>query len=479
MAQPDMSDGIENGGGREMRRRHWIILAILAVVEIASALYLAWLNPVQGYDENWYLISSHRIAGATALPYAHHRPPVFPILLALFGDYNRLVPGIAHIGSAALTFIILRRLVTLRLAISGVVVFMASYQLRTYNVLLLTEMTTIFLLLLATYCFLVHRPFLLGVVATLLVMTHWSMATVGLVVSAVYIMRCRWRPCGMFVAGASLAATPFLIVSAAAYGNPLAPALANFAVQSGGTNDWWFYVREFPLLSLPLIIGGLAAGGWVIANRRNWRNLPWYDFCVLLLGIIVARVMLLHVVGPKGVRFLVPLIPMLLLLTLLMLRHYGQGIPRLQWAALAILLISVLPDRQWVYYIHDLARNPVKQIADLKDTLATFASDQAVYTDLNDLAVMGRTGHPAVAVTGPGSWHHQLYNRPACTRGEIPEGVLYLTWDPGPLEVIAAASPARHRPLSLVRWRTGGQPHAGASVLSSTAATSEAESTPH
>ncbi len=189
--------------------------------------------------------------------------------------------------------------------------------------------------------------------------------------------------------------------------------------------------------------------------------------------------MLLHVVGPKGVRFLVPLIPMLLLLTLLMLRHYGGGMPRLQWAALVILLISVLPDRQWVYYIHDLGRNPVKQIADLKDTLATFAPDQVVYTDLNDLAVTGRTGRPAVAVTGPGSWHHQLYNRPACTREEIPEGALYLTWNPGPLEVIAASSPARHRSLSLVTWRIGGEPHAGASVLSSTTTTTEAESTPH
>lgn len=462
-----------------MRRRHWIILALLAAVEIATAMYLAWLNPVQGYDENWYLINSHRIAGATALPYAHHRPPMFPILLALFGDYSRLVPGIAHIGSAALTFIILRRLVTVRLAIAGVVVFMASYQLRTYNVLLLTEMTTIFLLLLATYCFLVHRPFLLGVVVTLLVMTHWSMATVALVVVVVYGMRCRWRPCGVFVGGALLAAMPFLITFAATYGNPLAPALANFAVQSGGANDWWFYVREFPLLSLPLIIGGFAAGGWVITNRRDRRNLSWYDFCVLLLGIIVARVMLLHVVGPKGVRFLVPLIPMLLSLTLLMIGYYGHGRPRLQWVALTILLISVLPDRQWVYYIHDLARNPVKQIADLEDTLATFASDQTVYTDLNDLAVMGRTGRPAVAVTGPGSWHHQLYDRPACTREEIPEGALYLTWDPGPLGVIATASPARHRPLSLVRWRIGRQPQAGASALSSITTSLEAESTPH
>lgn len=474
-----MSAGIEAGAAYRIRRWHWLILAVLAVIEIASALYLAWLNPVQGYDENWYLINSHRIAGAAALPYAHHRPPMFPILLALFGDYSRLVPGIAHIGSAVLIFIILRRLATLRLAIAGVVVFMASYQLRTYNVLLLTEMTTIFLLLLATYCFLVHKPFLLGVVVTLLVMTHWSMATVVLVVPGVYIMRRRWRPCGVFIGGASLAAMPFLIASAAAYGNPLAPALANLAVQSGGTNDWWFYVREFPLLSLPLIIGGLAACGWVIANRKDWRNVPWYDLSVLLLGIIVARVMLLHVVDPKGVRFLVPLIPLLLFLTLLMIGYYGHARPRLQWAALTILLISVLPDRHWAYYIHDLARNPVRQIADLKDALADLAPDQIVYTDLNDLAVMGRTGRPAVAVTGPGSWHHQLYNRPACTREEIPEGALYLTWNPGPLEVIAASSPARDRPLSLVRWRIGGQPHTVVSVLSSTAATSQAESTPH
>ena len=69
-----------------MRRGHWVLLGVLCAVEIVSAVYLVSLNPVQGYDENWYLINAHRFRGVTTLPYALHRPPMFPMLLACFGD---------------------------------------------------------------------------------------------------------------------------------------------------------------------------------------------------------------------------------------------------------------------------------------------------------------------------------------------------------------------------------------------------------
>src|SRR3990172_7079524 len=70
-------------------------LVCLAILEVSSALFLASINPVRGYDENWYLINSHRLQGITALPYAAFRPPMLPALLALVGSSYWLVPGLA------------------------------------------------------------------------------------------------------------------------------------------------------------------------------------------------------------------------------------------------------------------------------------------------------------------------------------------------------------------------------------------------
>lgn len=441
----------------EMRRGHWVLLGVLCAVEIVSAVYLVSLNPVQGYDENWYLINAHRFRGVTTLPYALHRPPMFPMLLACFGDYYRLVPALAHIGSAAVLFMLFRRLVNPTCAIAGLVVFMACGQLREYNVLLLTEMPSIFLLLLAVYCFVTTRSFLMGVVTTLLVMTHWSMAIVPPVVAVVFVARQRWAECVWFVAGITAAAIPFLVAFVVAYGDPLLPVLVNLSAQTGGPNDWLFYLREGIGPPVPFILGGIAAVGWVLATRARPARRLEYEVCLLLLGLIAARIVLIHMIIPKGARFLVPLIPMLLVLTGLMIRFWALRAPRLQWMAWAVLLVAVLPGRRQLYYFHDLRSDRVHQIHELKEFLETLDASETIFTDLNDLAVMGHTGHPAVAVLADGSWHHAFLSRKACTRESIPDGALYLTWDPGKLDVLASSSATRHGKLSLVRWQRGGE----------------------
>jgi len=447
----------DDAGTNEMRRSHWVLLGVLGVVEIVSAVYLASLNPVQGYDENWYLINAHRFGGITTLPYAFHRPPMFPLLLACFGDCYRLVPALAHIGSAAVLFILCKRLTGPTCAMAGLVVFMACGQLREYNVLLLTEMPSILLLLLVIYCFVAARSFLMGVVVTLLVMTHWSMAVVPPVVALVYAVRQRWADCVRFAAGTAVAVIPFLVAFTMAYGDPLSPVRVNLSAQTGGPNDWLFYLREGIVPAVPLILGGVAAVGWALSTRVRPARRMEYEVCLLLLGVIAARIVLIHMIIPKGARFLVPLVPMLLILTVLMIRFWALRAPRLQWVAWAILLVAVLPGRQQLYYFHDLRNDRVHQIHELKNFIETPDPKEIIFTDLNDLAVMGHTGHPAVAVIADGSWHHALLSREACTRESIPIGALYLTWAPGQLDVLASSSTSRHGKLSLVRWQRGGE----------------------
>ena len=447
-----------NGGlaGRPpMSRGHWIVLSSLAFAEVVSALYLASINPAQGYDETWYLLNALHIRGVPSLPYHCNRPPMLPLLLAAFGPYYKLVPALAHMGSTALIFLILRRLVSPSIAIAGLAVFMACGELRMYNVLILTEMPSILFLLLAIYAFVVRSPLLVGGALALAVLTNWSMATAPPVVFLLYAMRRQWRECATFTYGLVLAWIPFLIVFAVAYGNPLAPFLAHLRIQRQASNDWAYYLKLPHWLPIALIFVSGVAAWWVWVNRHNRKVRFSCDLYVLLLGMVLARLVLLQAVTPKSVRYLVPLIPVLLLLSVSMIWHYGRRWRRLQWVLCGVLLVTVLPGKRLYHQIYGWANHPAHAIAEFGDVLAALSPTEPIYTDVNDLAVMGQTVHPTVAVTGPGSSHRMLVDRPTAARAEIPDGALYLTWDPGGGVVLARNTVPRGETLWLVRWRRG------------------------
>ena len=430
-------------------------MGVLAAVEVASALGLASINPARGWDENWYLINSYRFLGETTLPYASHRPPLFPMLLALFGDRSWLISALAHMGSTALVFLILRRVTAPSIALGGMIVFMASGSLRWYNVVLLTEMPAIFLLLLAVYFFLVERPLLFGATAALAVTMHWTMASVPAAAVVLYVLQRRWKACAWFLGGAGAMALPFLIAWAMAYGNPLAPPLHNLRGNNTARNDWWYYLRELSLSTAVLTAAGLTAVWWLLRCRQPSRRAhSYHDLCALLVGIGVARLAVLHAVTIKDVRFLVPLLPLFIMLAVLMMWHYvGRRRPALA-AAYVVLLVSVLPGRQLWWRIHDLTGDPTNQLVSLKAEIANCDSRETIYTDFHDLAVMAQTGHPTVAVTDPGTWHCPLGARAATTRAEIPEGALYLTREPKEARVLARSEAVSGPALWLVRWQT-------------------------
>lgn len=430
------------------------ILVAGVAFELISAIWLAWLNPVQGYDENWYIINAYRYQGVTSLPFAHHRPPLLPLLIALVGPYRWLIPAISHIGAATVLYLLLRRLVTPALAMFGGLLFIACGQLRMSSVVLLTETPTIFLLLLAVYALACRRSLLVGVAVGLAVMTHWSFATAVPVIVALYTLRHDWAANVRFVAGLAAVGLPFAVGYALAYGDPLGPGLANLVVQQQGTNDWWYYLREFPQVPLALIVGAVVACVWLARadgreDSRTARDVGW-----LLVGLIGARLVLLHLVVPKESRFLVPLVPLLIVLSLLAVCRLTNPRALVRAVVCVALFVSVLPNKGFFYYLHDLQNDPAALIAELAPSVRRFSRGEAemVYSDANDLAVMGHTGRAAVAVTGEGSWHHSLLSRLSASRDEIPHDGLYLTWNPAHAKVLAVSSASTHGRLHLVRW---------------------------
>jgi len=427
-------------------------LVALGVIEVLTALYLATLNPIQGYDENWYLINAHRFAGETPLPYAVHRPPLLPLLLAVFGAHRWLISGLAHIGAAAVLLFVLRRLTSAWVALSGVVLFVVCADIRLYNVLTLTEMPGILLTLTAILCYINKRPFLAGGTCLLLFMLHWGYMSVIPAFVLVYFLQRRWREGALYAAGLAVAAVPFLIGFAMMFSDPLAPVKGSFAIQRDSTNDLLFYVRTFPQLAIGLFVGGAAALAWLIRRPKEWFSSARCGLVMLLLAMVGSRVSMLHVYESKGIRYLIPAVPALLLLSILMLDWYAVQCRRVATVAWALLAVSLIPTEQDFYEIYGLAMDPTHAVVDLRDAVAAFPDDGPIYTDHNDLAVMGQTGRPTVAVSGDGTWHHYFSSRPNAAREQIPTGALYLTWDPGVSEVLARADSPRSGTFYLVRW---------------------------
>lgn len=446
----------------DMRRVHWALLAALAVVEIAVSVHFATLNPVTGWDEHIYLTSAWHLKGHAEIPYAHHRPPVFPILVALFGENYRLLPAIGHIGATAMVFLLLRRLASPAVAIAGVFWMVLAGDLRFFNLMVLTETLCAFFLLLVVLCHVSRRPLWEGAVAGLLAVFHWRTIVVLPVVLAVHAVMGDWKAVRRAIVGASLVIAPFALASTLLYGNPIYPILANARLNTVGhnigravplANDLWYYWRELPATHLALVAGVIAALVWLISNKRGTDG---YGPCALVFGLVVAQLVPIHVIVSKDMRHLAPTIPLLLLLCVFMLRYYGRRRSAVQiaaWPALFLAVVAVMPDRNLRWEIADRNSSQVHQIIALRGALETVAPAEVIYTDVNYWVAMGHTGHAVVAVTGPDSSHWLLYGHPEATRSEIPDGALYMTRSPGDGDILASAPAASHGTLYLVRWR--------------------------
>lgn len=446
----------DNGKIPFLKQEHIYILTVLAIIEIITAFYLAWLNPVRGYDENWYLLNAYRYQGITTLPYAFNRPPILSMLIAVFGDFRWMISAFSHIGSTLVMFLILRRFVSPLMVIGGTLVFMICGELRMYNMLMLTEMPTILFMLLTFYYLIRQKAFLVGLFTTLSFMTHWSMATSIPVFIIFFIMNKHWRPCLYYIAGIVFSAVPFLFIASIYYGNPLVGALVHFSAQQNGVNDWMYYLRSFPQLPIGLLIGGMVSFFWVWKYWDTKKGHPIMILCVLMLGMIVARMTLLQTVSAKGARYLVPMIPLLTLLSIMMIDFFSQRGVFVKVCLWAALIITVMPGKSSYYQMFSLATDPTHLIDQFQDDLAKIDMSEPIYTDFNDIAVMGHTARKAYPVVTEFSWHHRAMNaRQPLRREDIPNGALYITWDPEGGEILATSEKTKKGRLCLVRWKEG------------------------
>ena len=269
-------------------------------------------------------------------------------------------------------------------------------------------------------------------------------------------MNKHWRPCLFYIAGIVFTAAPLLWIASIYYGNPLVGALVHFSAQQNGVNDWMYYLRNFPQMPIGLLIGGMVSVFWVMKYWDTKKSHPIMVFCVLMLGLIIARMTLLQTVSAKGSRYLVPMIPLLMLLSIMMIDYFGQRGQFVKVCIWAALIITVMPNKVSIYQMYSLATDPTHLIDQFQDDVAKIDSSEPIYTDFHDIAVMGHLARKTIPVITNYSWHHREWDlRQPKRREDIPNGALYMTWDPEGGEILATSEKTKKRRLCLVRWKEG------------------------
>ncbi len=438
----------------------WALLALDAVVSI----WCAHQSPIAGWDETVYRTNALFLAGHTDLAYQHHRPPMFPLLQVLFGCSPRWVVALAHITCVGMAFLIVRRVATDWWALlAAVMVFLCS-DLRLYNLFMLTEVLSAALLLVLLWGVLAEKPRWAGVCAAALVLTHWQMIVVTPAVVTMMLLtplRTMLRP---FLAGIFMALVPFCLVSQWLYGHPIYPFLANLLLNLAGhttadgsmtPNDWLYYLRHLPLvhwvLFIAIVVSGLTA---MKLYQRDARG----ACAVKLVGcaIVIALVVPMHLALTKDVRLIVPVVPMALTVFVVWLACDEWHRKVVSSAAAIILVCFTLLNVQranLIWTVEDLKANPTNVFAELPLPSGGDVSTETVFTDLNDLAATAHYARYAIPVLSADARHHRLYDRKAVYRRGIPNGAIYVTWNPDTSDVIAETRTPRGKRIYLVRWR--------------------------
>lgn len=219
--------------GRTPSTTTWVLLAVCGVAAVVRALYWAVITPTwrPRSDASQYLEIARNISNgdgfSTVFPGLElhataFRPPLYPVLLALptwiFGDDvlwpARLLSLLLGVGVVALTFVLVRRISTLRAAVVASLAVACFPPLIANDTLTLTEPLALLLLLVVAITLDARRPLWCGFALGLLVLTRPNAYLVVAIVAFVLWRHVGWRLTLAAVAIAAAVVTPWIVRNA-------------------------------------------------------------------------------------------------------------------------------------------------------------------------------------------------------------------------------------------------------------------------
>ncbi len=446
-------------------RQVWAILVILTITEIVASFWFVHQGSIAGWDESVYRTNAQHISGAATVSFSHHRPPLFPLLQVIFAQHFRWIIALAHIACVAFGFLILRRTTNIRWAIAGTILIMLSADLRYYNLFMLTELVTAAFLLALTYMLVTHRIVIAGVLAALLMLTHWQMIVIFPAAVFTLLVTSNRRKILPLSAGYIATLLPFMAASTWIYGNPIHPLLVSLQLNTSGhasthgifaDNDWTYYLGQLPVAHLLLFVTTVLIGARALRKSFAGKRNASPDIYITAVCFLVFLLVPLHLALAKDVRLVVPVVPLAIITILAFvartcMHHRARRV--VVFAALAFVVSGNVHGANLLWAIHDLKTDPANAFTQLPVGDHADTESSTIYTDLNDLAATAHYARPAIPVVGRNTRHHRFYDRPTIRRDEIPDGALYITWNPQNASILSTTDTPKGGQLYLVRWR--------------------------
>lgn len=436
----------------------WVIILPLAAIECIVSFWLIQKTPIAGWDESVYRMNALHIAGATSVPFSHHRPPLFPLLQVIFGQNFRWIIALAHIACVGFSFLIVRHLANVKWAIFTAILFMLLSDLRYYNLFMLTELLSAALLLATVYSFITNRLLITGILAACLTLTHWQMIVILPAMLLSQILTANHRKLAKPITAYVVVMLPFVIASTRMYGHPFHPFIENLKLNLAGhsasgrffaDNDWTYYIQQLPTATTIALVLALLISIYTFCTNKKDSASPFVTTTTCTLVFLLVPI---HLAQTKDVRLVVPCVPLAALTLVLFMNKAAIRRPVTRLATVVLLTgvtITNVHNTNLLWTMNDLEKNPSNAFVNLP------IEDEAelIYTDLNDLAATAHYARQAIPVISADADHHRIYDRRSVQRMEIPNGAFYITWNPRNAAVLAKTTTPNEKPLYLVQWK--------------------------
>lgn len=345
--------------GNNLFSRNTLILLIAAVF-LLSNLALAMSQENVWWDSAVYSgMGKYIFSDGQSGLWESSRPLVWPIILGAIWKLNldivffgKIISLLFAAGTIVMTYLIAKEIFERKTAVLAAFLLAFTPSFFFFSKLMLTEISSTFFSLLGFYLLLRKSYLLSGLFFGLGFMTRFLQLIPFAIISLIFIFynfKDRNMLKNMIIIGTGfiIPVVPYLILNFFLYGNVLQPFLDQIYLTNNSgwehLKPWWFYPAYFMrenFLSIFALLGAYI----IVRNKPNTEK-------TMIIAVSFAAFMLLSLIHHKEMRFIIMIMPFILMLASYGIFHVIRNIRKIRIPLSYILAIFILQSAIAIAYL--------------------------------------------------------------------------------------------------------------------------------
>ena len=321
------------------------VILVLTIIA-ASALHLAVINTsnLLLWDEHAYLANARALIAESHYAELFRFPLLGFLIAALWTITGESIIAaqllaITITGLTTYVFYLVARRFSTRYALLFTALFAFSAPMISWGSRIYTDIGAVLFALIAFYLVLqsddqTKRTVYAGIAGGLSFLMRYPVIIIPLIAGAYLIITKRYRAAILMVLGALIIIGPWMIINTILTGNPLSGLIDQATIVSE------YYSFQSPLVYFEHIAAALSISliliiGYLASLRSNTKHM-------LLLAIIISILIVQSAAQIKLARYVITILPLLLIAIMIGLEHVSNLWPRLKPLAVIIVIAGVL-----------------------------------------------------------------------------------------------------------------------------------------